>query len=210
MSKLHNQLRGGEGRQPLYEKVYKVKTVTPETKAEAGEHGRDINLTLDLVRFDNEGTERTTILWLNGNFYEKKGTNEGKVNIPLTILRLFKVFDVDSKLTDEEGDAVYDALKAGEFPVIVLPMIEGKELKILEYIAGTYESDGATRPSYRKWNRVYKPTEDGMKDAFLAEFEKTGYPRNYTPEVIKDFNSGKYNVKTEAEAEPAVADSELM
>lgn len=207
MSKFHEQLKGGDGVQALYEKVVTIKSVTPKTREEEGENGKDVNLTLELSRKDANGEEKLTTLWLNGDFWARKNEPEkGKCNMPIPINDLFKAVNVAAQLAPEEGDEVYDTLRKGEFPMIILPMIEGKDIKILEYIAGTYENAaGEIRPSYNKWNKVAKPNHVGLKAAFLAEHGKSGYPKKFSPELVKQANekTGPFAPQTEEDAEYA-------
>ena len=205
MPKLHEPLEGGTG---MFVQQGIIKEFELNENAN-DQFQKDFDY---IMTVEVEGKE--------GETYDKKIFVSGKLykdgSIPTNWTHLLLACGI---MDNPDKDIIVDQFGTGQYSEELRDFFVGKSIKFLNYVSGTYEKDGQTRPSYRVWNGNgkgfnYKNTWDmNTSDAdIVKEFEKKltdTYAPKYTPNVIDELNNNSSS-ETDDDLPPASSDDDLL
>jgi hypothetical protein len=180
MVKLFEETSGGEG---IYVQQYKIKSIAVNDNS--GNYPKDIDLVFGLET-KTEDSVLTKNMFISGKLIKGE-------SIPPHLTQLLYACGIEEHpdYTDIIQDFANNIIsqKLSDFFI-------NKEIKVLSFVSGTYNSNGSEKPSYKLWNgrqgfknnvNTYSITtpDNEIIEAFKKQLS-LDYPPPYTPDVLKE------------------------
>jgi len=185
MPKLYDPSQAGES--GVFVKTAKIKDI--EVNADST-FPKDMDYIITLEMENKEGEPYEKMMFFSANVWQKD--DPAKAQFPPSVSALFRAVGVDT-LPD-----VMNSFYAHDDMELVKEHFVGKEIKVLSYVSGTYDSNGEERPNYRFWtgNNIdprikvnifdIRSEDSDIIAAFMKTVKSSKYPPKFTPEVLQN------------------------